>query len=156
PLAITWTNLSGPAQVTLGSPTSAVTTATFTVSGLYVFRLSASDTIDEMSDLMEVGVGMACAVKAPPGLAAWWPANSSTADSVNGRDAILQMDADYTYGKVGAAFQLNGVADFIKVPGNSNYDVGSSPEGFTIEFWEKDATNNFARSLLGWNGASNM
>src|SRR5579864_2330143 len=36
PLTISWTEVSGPAAVTFGSPSSAVTTATFTAAGVYV------------------------------------------------------------------------------------------------------------------------
>jgi RHS repeat-associated protein len=43
-LNISWSEVSGPAPVTFSSPTTAVTTATFTAAGTYRMRLSADDT----------------------------------------------------------------------------------------------------------------
>src|SRR5262249_14542454 len=38
-----WSELSGPAAVSFGTPTQAATTATFSQAGTYVLQLSASD-----------------------------------------------------------------------------------------------------------------
>jgi RHS repeat-associated protein len=43
PLTLAWSEVSGPAAVTFGSPASAVTTATFSAAGSYVLQLSATD-----------------------------------------------------------------------------------------------------------------
>lgn len=45
-LTLTWSELSGPAQVTFGSPNSAVTQATFSTAGSYLLQLSATDGIN--------------------------------------------------------------------------------------------------------------
>ena len=42
-LTLTWSKVSGPGTVTLGSASAAQTTATFSSAGTYVLRLSASD-----------------------------------------------------------------------------------------------------------------
>jgi K319-like protein len=42
-LAISWSKVSGPGTVTFANPSSAATTASFSVAGDYVLRLSASD-----------------------------------------------------------------------------------------------------------------
>jgi RHS repeat-associated protein len=42
-LAIVWTQVSGPATVSFGTPTKAVTAATFTAAGTYDLQLSAND-----------------------------------------------------------------------------------------------------------------
>src|SRR5262249_32006899 len=42
-LTITWSKVSGPGTVTFSSPNAAVTTASFSVDGTYVVRLTASD-----------------------------------------------------------------------------------------------------------------
>ena len=43
-LTIAWTEISGPAAVTFGTPNKAVSTATFTAAGTYDLELSANDT----------------------------------------------------------------------------------------------------------------
>ncbi|MFI5007642.1 MAG: choice-of-anchor A family protein, partial [Solirubrobacterales bacterium] len=55
-LEILWEKVSGPGPVTFAAPQSAATTATFTVAGTYVLRLTASDTELEASDEMRVVV----------------------------------------------------------------------------------------------------
>src|SRR5262249_59457666 len=42
-LTVAWSKVSGPGTVTFSSPSTAVTTASFSVDGTYVVRLSASD-----------------------------------------------------------------------------------------------------------------
>lgn len=42
-LSITWSKVSGPGTVTFANPNSAQTTATFSVAGTYVLKLTASD-----------------------------------------------------------------------------------------------------------------
>jgi hypothetical protein len=42
-LTITWSKLSGPGTVTFGSPSSAITQATFSIAGTYVLQLTAND-----------------------------------------------------------------------------------------------------------------
>src|SRR5205823_8309855 len=42
-LTISWSKISGPGTVTLGSPDKAVTTANFSTVGTYILRLAAND-----------------------------------------------------------------------------------------------------------------
>ena len=53
-LSILWSVVSGPGVVNFGSPTSATTTASFTVPGTYVLKLTASDTLLASEDTMSV------------------------------------------------------------------------------------------------------
>ncbi|MBN1674218.1 MAG: hypothetical protein JXR37_24425 [Kiritimatiellae bacterium] len=55
-LETTWTNVSGPASVSFGSPTNLQTTATFTQAGDYILRLSANDGALSGSDELSVTV----------------------------------------------------------------------------------------------------
>ncbi|HEX7152060.1 MAG TPA: RHS repeat-associated core domain-containing protein [Thermoanaerobaculia bacterium] len=55
-LAITWTKVSGPGDVTFANAQSAATTATFTVPGDYVLKLTASDGQLSSSDTAAVTV----------------------------------------------------------------------------------------------------
>jgi RHS repeat-associated protein len=49
-LASTWSKVSGPGTVTFGNPNAPVTTATFSVAGNYVLRLTANDSQLSASD----------------------------------------------------------------------------------------------------------
>src|SRR5262249_8552245 len=55
-LAITWTQVSGPAPVTFSSPNTAVTQATFSQAGTYVLQLAASDSLLSSSSTTTVVV----------------------------------------------------------------------------------------------------
>ncbi|HKR11221.1 MAG TPA: PKD domain-containing protein [Pyrinomonadaceae bacterium] len=44
PLSTTWSKVSGPGTVTFAAPNATVTTASFSVAGTYVLRLTANDT----------------------------------------------------------------------------------------------------------------
>lgn len=50
PLTTAWTLVSGPATVPIASPSSVDTTVSLTVSGTYVFRLTANDTYGPITD----------------------------------------------------------------------------------------------------------
>jgi hypothetical protein len=51
---------------------------------------------------------------APPNLAAWWPANNDANDLIGGLPGALQNGAGFTNtGRVGAAFRLDGVDDYV-------------------------------------------
>ncbi len=54
-----WTMITGPGDVSFGDDSSAVTTATFTLAGTYVLRLSVSDSILTDSDDVVVNVNPA-------------------------------------------------------------------------------------------------
>lgn len=55
-LTISWSKVSGPGPMTFGSPNTRVTTASFTVAGTYILRLTASDGALTSSDDVTVTV----------------------------------------------------------------------------------------------------
>jgi RHS repeat-associated protein len=55
-LTTTWTKVSGPGPVTFAAPGNPVTTATFTEPGMYVLRLTATDSLLTVFDEMTVEV----------------------------------------------------------------------------------------------------
>ena len=55
-MTFSWTKVSGPGTVTFGAPTSLTTTASFSASGSYVLRLTASDGALTASDVVGVTV----------------------------------------------------------------------------------------------------
>lgn len=142
-----WSVLGGPGTVTFGSPTSPVTTATFSTNGIYVLQLTANNGQSQTSSLVEVRVETLCTVEDPEGLAAWWPANGSAVDVISGLPAILN-GVGYTEGEVALAFNFNAKS-YASVSATNNYDVGSSPAGFSLEFWTK-GTPGYTCGVLGW------
>ena len=60
-LSRSWTNVSGPGTVTFSSPTALSTSATFSVAGAYVLRLTVSDSVLTTSDDVTVTVNAATA-----------------------------------------------------------------------------------------------
>ncbi len=151
-LIIQWSVYYGPGSVTFANSNLATTVATFSTNGIYVLQLTANDGEAQSSGLVEVRVGTSCVIQDIPGLSAWWPANGTSEDVVGGKAAVLVNGVTYGVGEVASAFQFNG-GDYVWVPAATNYDIGQSASGFTIEFWE-NVTNTGGASVLGWNNGS--
>ncbi|MEO8435564.1 MAG: PKD domain-containing protein [Pyrinomonadaceae bacterium] len=64
-LAISWSKVSGPGNVTFADPTSASTTVTFEAAGPYLLRLTANDTQLTASDDIQINVSPT-ALNQPP------------------------------------------------------------------------------------------
>src|SRR6185369_7721209 len=149
-----WSKFTGPGSVTFADPASPFTTATFTAPGIYVLQLTADDSSIQNSDRVEVRVESLCTIEDPQGLVAWWPANGTTREVLNDQAGILANGTTYSTGKVAAAFQFDGTNDFVFVPAQTNYDVGSSTAGFTLEFWTKAVSSASTRGVLAWNNSA--
>jgi hypothetical protein len=81
--------------------------------------------------------GCVCIARAP-GLVGWWPGNDNTLDVVAGHDGTLANGAGYAAGKVGDAFNLNGVNDLVSNLGAaSTFSFIENTGVFTIEAWIK-------------------
>jgi hypothetical protein len=146
---VQWTEYYGPGSVVFGSPASPATTATFTTNGIYILQLSANNGDEASSGLVEVRVGVPCDDVDLSGISAWWPADGKAQDVIGGNQAILGGSTGYANGEVALAFNFDGVDDFVWAPAATNYNVGASPSGLTIEFWMKP--NSFqVGSVLGW------
>ncbi len=61
-VTVTWSQVSGPGTATFGNPNALSTSASFTTAGVYVLRLTASDTELTATDDIEITVN-----PAPPG-----------------------------------------------------------------------------------------
>lgn len=82
-LAVAWTAVSGPGQVTFAEATNPVTTATFSASGTYVLRLSADDNFFLGSDDVVVTINAPPAVHAGTNQAVTLPAGATLAGSAS-------------------------------------------------------------------------
>ncbi|HEY1790513.1 MAG TPA: LamG domain-containing protein, partial [Verrucomicrobiae bacterium] len=146
---VQWTEYYGPGSVIFADPTSAVTPVTFSTNGIYILQLTANNNDEESSSLVEVRVGVPCDDLPLPGLSAWWPANGTAEDIIGGNEAILGGGIGYANGEVALGFNFNGVSDFVLAPAATNYNVGASSSGMTIEFWTKGTPNDTC-GVLGW------
>jgi RHS repeat-associated protein len=144
-----WTKFSGPGTVGFTDASSPTTTATFSTNGIYVLQLTADDGEAQSSDLVEVRVEDFCSVDNPSGLVAWWPANGIEREAINGYDAILANGVGYAAGMVASAFNFDGTNDYVRMPAQTNYDIGTSTTGFSVEFWINPAHLRNG-GVVGW------
>lgn len=71
----------------------------------------------------------------PSGLIAWWSADGNALDWVGTNHGVLQHSACFGAGRVGQAFSLNGIGDYISIPDQPLWAFGTN--AFTIELWAK-------------------
>jgi hypothetical protein len=79
---------------------------------------------------------------APADAVSWWRAENDAQDSAGTNHATLMGGATFAAGKVGHAFSLDGVDDFVQVPsaaGLPMLPVGNSPR--TLALWFKTPRN---------------
>lgn len=84
-------------------------------------------------------IGHVC-IPPPADILGWWPGEGSVGDLAGGFNAELENGADYAAGKIGQAFALDGVDDFVAVPSRPmlNFSTGD----FTVDLWVRfDATS---------------
>lgn len=74
---------------------------------------------------------LAVCAPVPDGIISWWPANGSAEDIADGNDGAAHKDAAFTPGKVGQAFSLDGVDDFVEINDNPNL----TPASMTFAAW---------------------
>ncbi|HLD04410.1 MAG TPA: LamG domain-containing protein, partial [Candidatus Nanoarchaeia archaeon] len=70
--------------------------------------------------------------KSPAGLVSWWTAEGSGKDVISANTGVLRNGVGFVQGKVGKAFSLDGVDDYVEVPDAANLDVTRS---VTLSAW---------------------
>ncbi|MGF1531708.1 MAG: LamG-like jellyroll fold domain-containing protein, partial [Puniceicoccaceae bacterium] len=149
-LRVRWSLLFGPGTVTLGAEDQAATTATFSNEGVYVLRLEASDGQFTAGDTLRVTVGdTSAAVYPASGLRAHWPAEGSGEEVVSGLHAYPLGAVGYVDAVVGSGFAHAGQGMLV-APLDGALNVGTSPEGFTVEFWARIDSMSAEQVLAGW------
>ena len=78
------------------------------------------------------------------GLVSYWRANGDTTDAFDGNHGTLKNGAGFAAGKVGQAFSLDGVNDYV-VATSTGVPVGGSPR--TVKLWIKPDANSLAANL---------
>jgi len=83
--------------------------------------------------LAALSLSSAISAQTPAGLVSWWPGDRNADDIVDSNPGTLHGGATFAPGKVGQAFSLDGVDDFVQVAHNANLDPGTG--SFTIAAW---------------------
>ena len=74
-------------------------------------------------------------------MVSWWPGDGNANDIQGGNNGTLQNGATFAAGKVGQAFNLDGVAAYVSVPSDSSLNVGTGD--FSIDAWIKTSASGF-------------
>ncbi len=115
---------------------------------IYNRALSASD----IQTIFNSGTAGKCISPTPSsvGLVSWWSGDNNTLDSRSRNNGTLQNGATYAGGKVGQAFSLDGITQYVSAPASSSLDVGYSSNGITIEGWIRPTDLTVARPIAEW------
>ncbi|MBK7393686.1 MAG: hypothetical protein IPI64_10365 [Chloracidobacterium sp.] len=71
----------------------------------------------------------------PAGVVGWWGGDGFVSDiSGNANHAALVNGAGFAVGKVGQAFKLDGINDYVEVPHNANINFGAT-QPMSFEVW---------------------
>ena len=93
-VSLTWSKVSGPGTVTFGNPNLASTTAAFSAAGVYVVRLTASDSLLSTSDDLQITVASAPVGNHPPTANAGADLSVLSSSSVSLRGSGTDPDGD--------------------------------------------------------------
>src|SRR5207237_2380390 len=84
-------------------------------------------------------------VAPPADMTAWFTADNTANDIVSGNTGTLHSDATYTAGKVGQAFKLDGVDDYVSVSSDPSLNLGAGD--FSIDAWIKTSASGLQTIL---------
>ncbi len=86
---------------------------------------------------VNAAIGQSCVTLAFSNLVSWWKGEGDAKDLVGGNRGQLQGGVTFAPGKVGQAFQFDGIDDFIQLPDNffPFPTSGSGNAEFTFELW---------------------
>ena len=149
-LTQTWSKQSGAGTVTFTNANAVDTTATFSTSGTYVLRLTASDTALTGQDEVSITVNPDAGMPSPLMKLLMDDGSGTVASDSSGNNhpATLINGPTWVAGHDGNAVQLDETNDYMRVT-----DFSYGPE-FTWSFWFKvsDNTGNAEQYLLDHNG----
>ncbi|WP_309381286.1 putative Ig domain-containing protein [Cerasicoccus frondis] len=151
-LAVAWSQLSGPGTATFLNPSDPLTSVVFDTAGVYELQLRASDGAGATSDQVTVTVDSSCQFTPDESLVAWWSANQTIEDQLHNYEEMNQR-VNITSGLVGSAFKFDQTSQ-IAVTESPALNIGSSQDGFTIEFWLDTEGGSNGATLLSWGDAN--
>lgn len=142
-----WSQVSGPNALSFGDTNQINTTVTFTNTGVYVLRLTASD--GQLQSYQEVTFVVGSSDSLSTNLLHWRlddASGTNAADaSGNGRDGVFVGEPLWTNGIIGGALEFAGTNDYVLETGGTNVvntDILDGLSAFTISLWIKPALTN--------------
>ncbi len=151
-LEVQWRQLTGDSPVAFDDPADPQTHATFGTPGIYTLELSANDGLVVSRDTVRIEVSCTNQLAPPAGLCAHWPAEGTGREVVSGYHASPVGAVCYTQSVVGAGFAHNATGMMLARTGGG-LDVGSSTNGFTVEFWARIDSYSGEQVIAGWYNA---
>jgi fibro-slime domain-containing protein/RHS repeat-associated protein len=109
-VSTTWSVVSGPAAVSFANANLPVTTATFTVPGTYVLRLTANDSQLSANDDVTITVNPFPCITPPHGLISWWPGDGNYQELVSANNGNPPTGATFVPGMVAQTFNFDGTS----------------------------------------------
>ncbi len=106
-VTVTWSQVSGPGTTTFGNANSLSTSASFTTVGVYVLRLTASDSVLSATDEIQITVNPPAGPRTT--LSAAISAASNDAEENNATGAVDLTSSDLQMGKDGSKVQTVGL-----------------------------------------------
>lgn len=153
PLAYQW-NFNGTNLINATNSSLTLTNLQLDQSGNYsVLITNLFGSTNSATAILTVNPPPSCD-PAPSGIVGWWAGESNALDSVANNNGILMNGTSYTNGEVGAAFNLNGVNNYVLASpaSSSNLDIGQG-SGVTFEEWIKPTTVTAEEVLLEYERA---
>ena len=134
---LAWTKISGPGTVTFADPTLATTSATFSATGNYVLRLTATTAAGSGS--ADLTVHVAPAATTDPSLVLHLKLDESagttasdSSGSANHATATGGLAWHATGGAITGAASFNGTDSYLAVPDHASLD---NTAAFTLSYW---------------------
>ena len=124
----------GAPGATANAVTGAITIPTATPVGAYTLTVKATDNCGAATTrVFSLTINQVCS-PAPSGLAAWFRGENNANDALGANHGTLQNGVAFAAGKVGQAFNFDGVNDAVLI----NKTLGNfGSADFTIGFWIK-------------------
>ncbi|MBK8039286.1 MAG: tandem-95 repeat protein [Verrucomicrobiaceae bacterium] len=154
PLACSWTMVSGPGVVTMGSPNAFENVVSFDATGTYVLRATVADGQLTASDTISVRVGSPAVAVCPSGTLGWWRLDNDLQSAIDG--TAMRASAAYTVGQAGPGLLMQGSADYAALPGDARWSF-TSATSFSYDLWLKMPPGSFEQgsSILRTRGNPN-
>lgn len=145
-LSTVWSLVSGPAPVSIDNDQSAQTLVNFTATGVYIFRMTASDGVLSVSDDLTVTVGEE-PVTGPLGLVAHWTMDETGGTTIadrlgSGSDGVLinMEDEDFIPGQLRNALEFDGVDEYVHIGATPGIVINNE---ITLSAWVRAYSDGY-------------
>jgi hypothetical protein len=145
--------LSNPVPAGLTLNASGLLGGSATAAGNFSITVRATDRTGKVADQLFT-LQVLPKVSPPAGLIGWWRAENDALDAAGTNQGVLVNGATFTSGKVGQAFSLDGVDDYIEI-GDA---PALRPASVTLEAWVKFFSSGGVQQIMGktlGNGTAN-